>query len=75
MAMDATIAGAMESVIVSQAQGHAFCMEQARIQHLAGVMSQREGITHRLISESGAGQSRAQLPGGMGGAPTVIPKA
>lgn len=71
MAMDTTISGSLEAVIVSQAQGHAFCMEQARIQHLAGVMSQREGITHRLINESGGGQARAFLPAGLGGVPTT----
>lgn len=71
--MSEVISAALEGVILSQSQGHAFTMEQARIQHLAGVMSQREGITHRLINESGGGQARAMLPGGMGGVPTVVP--
>lgn len=75
MSMDTTIAGAMEGVILSQAQGHAFMMEAARQNHLSGVMSTREGLTHRIIGESGGGQARAQLPGGMGGVPTVVPKA
>lgn len=65
------MAGAVEAVVVSQMQGHAFIMEAARQQHLAGVMSTREGLTHRIINESGGGQARAQLPAGMGGTPTV----
>lgn len=71
MAMDATIAGSLEGVILSQAQGHAFAMEQGRLNHLAGVMNTREGLTHRIIGESGGGQARAFLPAGMGGTPTT----
>lgn len=71
MAMDLTIAGSLEAVILSQAQGHAFCMESGRLNHLAGVMSTREGLTHRIIGESGGGQARAQLPAGLGGVPTI----
>jgi hypothetical protein len=74
MAASDRAAEAMEAVIVSQAQGHAFTMEAGRLNHLAGVMSTREGLVHRIISESGGGQARAQLPGGMGGVPTVVPK-
>lgn len=70
MVMDST-ASSLELVAVTQAQGHAFCMEQARLQHLAGVMSTREGLTHRIIGESGGGQARAFLPAGLGGAPTT----
>lgn len=48
MAHDSTVAASMDAVILSQAQGHAFGMENARLQHLAGVMSTREGLTHRI---------------------------
>lgn len=71
MALDATVAGSLDGVILSQAQGHAFCMEAGRLNHLAGVISTREGLTHRIIGESGGGQARAQLPAGLGGVPTI----
>lgn len=61
----------MELTLHSQAQGHAFVMEQARINHLAGVMSTREGLVHRIVGESGGGQARAFLPAGLGGVPTT----
>lgn len=64
-------AEAMEGVIVTQAQGHAFCMEQGRLGLLEGKVGYREGLTHRIIGESGGGQARAQLPGGKGGVPTA----
>jgi len=64
----------MEALIVTQAQGHAFVMEQGRLGMLEGKVGYREGLTHRIIGESGGGQSRAQLPGGFGGVPTAIPK-
>lgn len=64
-------AESMEAVIVSQAQGHAFTMEQGRIGMLEGKVGYREGLTHRIIGESGGGQARAQLPGGQGGVPTA----
>lgn len=70
---DDTIAGTLEAVVVSQAQGHAYVMEQGRLGHLEGKVGSREALSHRIISESGAGQSRAFLPGGMGGAPSVVP--
>lgn len=63
-------AESMEAVIVSQAQGHAFTMEQGRLGMLEGKVGYREGLTHRIIGESGGGQSRAQLPAGQGGVPT-----
>lgn len=66
-----TIAAACEGVILSQMQGHAFVMEQGRIGMLEGKVGYREGLTHRVIGESGGGQARAQLPGGKGGVPTV----
>lgn len=64
-------AEAMEGVIVSQAQGHAFAMEQGRLGMLEGKVGYREGLTHRIIGESGGGQSRAHLPAGQGGVPTT----
>jgi len=30
----------------------------------------REGLTHRIIGESGGGQARSQQPAGQGGVPT-----
>lgn len=75
MAMDATIAGSLEAVVVSMAQGHAFAMEQGRLGMLEGKVGMREGLTQRIIGESGGGQARAFLPGGMGGAPTVVSSA
>ena len=69
-----TMETAMEAVILSQAQGHAFAMEQGRLGTLEGKVGMREGLTQRIIGESGGGQARAFLPGGMGGAPTVVPK-
>jgi hypothetical protein len=72
MAIAETIASAMEGVVLSQAQGHAFAMEQGRLGHLEGKMGMRESLAHRVIGESGSGQSRAQLPGGQGGVPTVV---
>lgn len=71
MAFAERSAEAMELTLHSQAHGHAFCMEQGRLNHLAGVMSTREGLTHRIIGESGGGQARAFLPAGMGGVPTT----
>lgn len=71
-------AEAMEAVIVSQAQGHAFTMEQGRLGMLEGKVGYREGLTHRIIGESSGGQARAFLPAGLGGVPTTgavpIPK-
>jgi hypothetical protein len=63
-------AEAMEAVIVTQAQGHAFIMEQGRAGLLEGKVGFREGLTHRIIGESGGGQARAQQPAGQGGVPT-----
>lgn len=63
-------AESMEAVVVSQAQGHAFVMEQGRLGMLEGKVGYREGLTHRIIGESGGGQTRAQLPAGQGGVPT-----
>lgn len=70
MAVDTTINTAMEGTIVSMSQGHAFTMEQGRIGMLEGKVGYREGLTHRVIGESGGGQTRAQLAGGVGGVPT-----
>jgi hypothetical protein len=72
VAVDQTIGTAMEGVIVSMAQGHAFVTEQGRISMLEGKVGMRESLSHRIIGESGGGQSRAHLPGGLGGVPTVV---
>lgn len=64
-------AESMEHVVVTSAQGHAFTMEQGRLGMLEGKVGYREGLTHRIIGESGGGQARAQLPGGSGGVPTA----
>jgi hypothetical protein len=72
MAFDVRSGEAMELTLHTQSQGHAFVMEQARLNHLAGVMSTREGLVHRIVGESGGGQARAQLAGGKGGVPTVV---
>lgn len=69
--VDAQIATAMEAVILSQAQGHAFVMEQGRLGMLEGKVGYREGLTQRIIGESGGGQARAFLPAGIGGVPTT----
>lgn len=61
---------AMEGVIVAQSQGFAFTMEQGRLGVLEGKVGFREGLTHRIIGESGGGQSRSQQPAGAGGTPT-----
>ena len=71
MAATDRAAEAMEHVVVTSAQGHAFAMEQGRLGMLEGKVGYREGLTHRIIGESGGGQSRAHLPGGAGGVPTV----
>lgn len=65
------IGDALEAVILTQSQGHAFTMEAGRLGMLEGKVGYREGLTHRIIGESGGGQSRAQLPGGSGGVPTA----
>lgn len=62
----------MEACVVSMAQGHAFVMEAMRHASNSGALGMREGLTHRIIGESGAGQSRAQLAGGVGGVPTIV---
>ncbi len=69
-AFDEQAGNAMTAVIVSQAEGHAFVMEALRLGHQEGKMGMREGITHRIMTESGAGQSRSQQPAGQGGTPT-----
>lgn len=70
MAASARAEESMEAVLVTQAQGHAFVMEQGRLGMLEGKVGYREGLTHRIIGESGGGQSRAQQPAGAGGVPT-----
>lgn len=72
MAASERAAESMEAVVVSQAQGHAFVMEAMRHASNSGALGMREGLTHRIIGESGGGQARAQLAGGKGGVPTVV---
>jgi hypothetical protein len=72
MAWDATVNGTLETTVLTQAQGHAFVMESQRIGMLEGKLGAREGLVHQIIAESGSGQSRGELPGGMGGTPTVV---
>lgn len=71
MAATERAAESMEAVVVSQAQGHAFVMENARLGFMEGKVGFREGLTHRIIGESGGGQGRAHLPAGQGGVPTT----
>lgn len=63
-------AEAMEANIVNGAAGATFCLEQGRLAHLSGVIGSREALSHRIISESGGGQTRSQQPAGQGGTPT-----
>jgi len=71
MAASDRAAESMEAVIVTQAQGHSFVMEQGRLGTLEGKVGYREGLAHRVIGESGGGQARAHLPAGQGGVPTA----
>ena len=73
MAFDTTIAGGVEMCALSQMQGHAFVMELSRLNTLEGKVGMREGLTQRIIGESGGGQARAFLPAMLGGSPTAIP--
>ena len=66
----ARAAEAMENVVLQGAQGFSFVMEQGRMGLLEGKVGYREGLTHRIIGESGGGQARAHLPAGAGGVPT-----
>ena len=59
-----------EAVAVSQSQGFAFVQEQGRIGMLEGKVGMREGLSYRIIGESGAGQTRSQQAAGAGGTPT-----
>lgn len=70
MAATDRAAEAMEANIVNGAIGGTFVMEQGRLAHLAGVIGSREALSHRIISESGGGQTRSQQPAGQGGTPT-----
>lgn len=72
--IDATMAAAVEHCVASSMQGHAFVMEQGRLGMLEGKMGMRETLAQRVITESGGGQARAFLPGGLGGVPTALPK-
>lgn len=70
MAVSERAAEAMENVTLSQAQGHAFTMEQGRLGMLEGKVGYREGLTHRIIGESGGGQVRSHQKAGEGGTPS-----
>ena len=70
MAFSERAAEGMSHVMVTSSQGHSFTMEQARIGMLEGKVGYREGLSHRIISESGGSQSRSQQPAGLGGTPT-----
>ena len=70
MAASDRAAEAMEHVVVTSAQGHAFTMEQGRLGMLEGKVGYREGLTHRIIGESGGGQVRSHQPAGQGGTPS-----
>lgn len=61
---------AMEHVVVTSAQGHAFAIEQGRIGMLEGKIGTRESLAYRVIGESGGGQTRSQQAAGAGGTPT-----
>lgn len=74
MAFDVTIASAMETALAAANQGFIFVLEQGRTGLLEGKVGYREGLTHRIIGESGGGQARAHLPAEMGGVPTAVPK-
>jgi hypothetical protein len=73
MVFDTTIAGGVEMCALTQMQGHAFVMELSRLNTLEGKVGMREGLTQRIIGESGGGQARAFLPGTLGGVPTALP--
>lgn len=72
-AVDAHVAAGMAHCVLTSAQGHGFVMEANRLASVDGRMSSREALSHRIIGESGGGQARAFLPGGLGGVPTVVP--
>ena len=48
MALADTMAGAVEHVVVTSMQGHAFVMEQGRLGMLEGKVGMREGLTQRI---------------------------
>lgn len=62
MAATDRCAEAMEHAVVTATQGHTFVMEQGRLGHLEGKVGSREGLTHRIISESGSGFARQGVP-------------
>lgn len=70
MSADVTIATAMEATILTSQQGHTFVMEAGRLGVIEGKVGYREGLTHRIIGESGGGQTRSQQPAGQGGVPS-----
>ena len=68
--MDAVTAAAMQANMVHAVQGLTFVIEQGREAHLAGIVGSREALSHRIIGESGGGQTRSQQAAGAGGTPT-----
>ena len=47
-----------------------FFIDALRSAFMEGKVGYREGLTHRIIGESGGGQTRSQQPAGKGGTPT-----
>lgn len=70
MAASERAAEAMEGDIVRAAAGATFVMEALRHAHNSGTMGAREALSHRIIAESGGGQTRSQQPAGQGGVPS-----
>lgn len=67
---EATAREAMDANMINAAAGLTFVLEQGRTAHLSGVIGSREALSHRIIGESGGGQTRSQQPAGAGGTPT-----
>ena len=62
----------VQNILISSGQGFAVVLEWGRLGTLEGKMGMRESLAHRTITEAGSGQVRVQLPGGVGGVPTVV---
>lgn len=62
MAASDRAAEAMELAVVNATHGANFAMEQGRLAHLEGKVGFREGLTHRIIGESGGGHARQGVP-------------
>lgn len=68
--MDEVTKAAMNANMVHAAAGLTFVLEAGRQAHLSGIVGSREALSHRIIGESGGGQTRSQQPAGAGGTPT-----